>query len=230
MQFKEWKLNDFLDMIMPPLSRLNNHPIMPYKTNNIMWVNTLVYGGSGMGKTELMRMMAEQAVARYPKDKMEAVNIGRMFADPFLNRPTMLVGKPIKMYYLDDMTGKKISEKQKENWALLRHIMEEKSGPNGLLLTVLATHRYHSLFNTLRDQVQCFIAKSIPPAGSSPYDINLLKKFIGDAGYDLLAEKCNNKLLGKPYKEWTVFRVYDIIGYFDTPRATKNYLESWNYY
>jgi hypothetical protein len=212
---------------MPNLDVIRQQPIVPYPINSIRWDNCLVYGRPASEKTELMRLIAEQAASRYGPDIMAARNVGH-YMDRFLSMP-VFDKKPIQLFLFDDLTGIRLKPQQITSWFELRHSMYDKVGSTGLLFTMLATHEYFSIPKYLRQGISCLFVKSLPNPANT-YDYAWLKRVIGEDGLAFLSKMEYAKMFNSIERHFAVFKFLDITGYVETPMATKDFLQGWKYW
>jgi hypothetical protein len=223
---EEYTLEKFLNIVMPAMAQINNVPHTKYKLNNITWNNIIILGGPNMGKTELGRMFMEQAHNRY-LENLEPISIPRDKVDVFFNMPLLRVGKPVKFLHFDDLANKKLTERQKDNWYRFRHqVRRQAKSDNGLLITMLVTQSYYALPKVVRENFFCIIAKSTP---SNMSDERLIRKLFGEEGYQLLKKQTMDILLKKPHTDIAVFNLFGTIGWFKTPLAETDYMDSCEY-
>lgn len=227
-EFREWTMDELLDVIMPPMKVLKEVPQVPYTINSIHWENNLIYGRPDVGKTELIRLVAQKAAERYSPELMAARNVGHNM-DRFLNMPVFDVGKPIWLFMFDDLTGIKLNEQQRNTWFELRHSMAKKVGPIGLLMTWLVTHEYFSIPKYLRQGITCMFVKSLPNPANT-YDYAWLRRVIGDKGLQFLRLQEYRRIRNQLTDYYSVFKFLDIVGYVPTPMATKDYLQPWSFW
>lgn len=189
--------------------------------------NILVYGRARSVKTELMRWFAEIAMDRYSSGMLDVYNMGP-------NLPKWLAGptftpKPIQMYYFDDSDTIKLKRAEIQNWSAIRQIVKQATHqPEGILLTFIGTHEIFSLPKCLRENVEIFIARSIPQAVSF-YDQHFMKRLLGANGYAMLEAVTEKRLRYEEHDEIIVFRILDEVGWMKTDLATTNYLCNYDW-
>ncbi len=220
-----YKLEEFVELLMPTLEAIDRVPQVPYETNNWIWQNVLLYGSPGSGKSEGARLFAELAAKRYNPDVMAATNLERYIVE-FLSAP-FIEPKKIQLMFFDDLAGKKLSSTNQNEWILLRHTIQNITHlNNGLILTFLATQRYYALDKSLRESITSLIAFSTP---SNPFDASIIKRFIGEEAYAFLEFQKFLLMTRQTRKHYSAFYLNGIKGILDMPMAEIDFLRKWKF-
>lgn len=172
--------NEVYNYIFPQRHILLRKPDVSYKTNNIFQRQMLIVGGQQSGKTTSAQMIALKAIDLYGQSNVNAVS-SRDF-ELLMNHG--IKRKLVNILYFDDATLTKVPNDTLRDYFRIRHIMSKKTGyENGLIITIVGTHRFHSMPKELRSTCNVSLWKSSP---TNPYDRRTALGFIGDDGIQFL--------------------------------------------
>lgn len=200
---------------------LNYKPDLTYEVNNIFQRQVLLVGGQRSGKTTSVRTIALRAVNFYGRENVNAI-CSRDFKELMDHG---IERKFINILFFDDATLQDVPKKTLRDYFRIRHIVKRITGQsNGLVITVVGTHRYHSMPKELRSTCNLALWKSPP---SNPYDRNIAIGFVGERGVRLLEaielEKDNDPSLIGICVAYFLGRV----GLFITPEPKDNVLQEF---
>ena len=213
----------FYSHIFPSIKRIKHVPKTPYqdKMNSIIFKNIVIYAKMGEGKSELCRRIAEEGIKKYGIDNFSAQYVEE--GELEWARQYGLTGHLVNMLFIDNLTSQKISKDELREFFHIRHHWRDITNRNyGLLLTVLAVHRFHGLATELRTNIDALIVKNSP---TSPFDRSIIKKFITQDGIELLETLEKQREEALDLKRYSIFNIKSTIGVLDAPLATKNYLQ-----
>lgn len=203
------------------MSVLNHTPDVGYETNNIFQRQVLLVGGQRSGKTASVRAMALRAVNIYGRDRVNVTSC-RNFE---VLMKEGIERRFVNILFFDDATLQDVPKETLRDYFRIRHIIKQATGSsNGLVITIVGTHRYHSMPKELRSTCNVVLWKSPP---TNPYDRNTARQFVGDRGIALLEsielEKDNNPdLIGI-----CVAYFLGTVGMFITPEPKDNVVREW---
>jgi len=208
--------NEVYNYIFPQEHILLRKPDVPYRTNNIFQRQILIVGGQQSGKTTSAQMIALKAVDVYGRKNVNAVSS----KDFELIMKHGIEDKLVNILYFDDATLSKVPDEVLRNYFRIRHVVSERTNrTNGLVVTIVGTHRFHSMPKELRSTCNVSLWKSPP---TNPYDRKTAIGFIGNHGIRLL-ESIELEKQHKPELMGVgVAYFLNEIGMFITPQPLKN--------
>lgn len=208
----------FFDLLFPSWERINYSPNVEYDVNNVLFQFLLQFGRIGSGKTETCRSIVERAVEFYGEENVNAVSSESLYD---LIRYG-LDDKPIQILIYDDATLEDLASDTVRRLFKIRQRYQEISGrSNGYILAIVNTHRFHGLKIELRTNVDLAIWRSLP---SDPYDLNVMKKFVGQEGLEALEIIEAKRLKDPSWNKVAVFTSRLRKGLVILPLARKNYI------
>ena len=213
---------EILREIFPPYNKVVI-PVsddLPYKPNNIIWRNVILYGGQGAGKSELVRKLVEEACKIYGEKNVNALEIkaGRLdLCYGALNE------KPIHIVFVDDVTLVPQEKEALAKFFRIRHEFRELGNrTNGYILTIMGLHRFHGLPVEMRTNFDFIVCKSCP---DNKYDRDFLKQYAGERAIQTLARIDQNKLLNRELYQYSmVINKTGDVKWLKTGMAERNYL------
>lgn len=214
--------NDLLlKFILPNIETIEYSPEVSYDINNILFMSGNIFGDIASGKSSVARYIAEEAVKKYGKSKVNCVlessaNIIRLMKYGLRN-------KLVNILFSDDLTLRKIDREVLSLFFRIRHYHKERFGSNnGYILSLLGLHRFHSCVPELKNP-QFLIITTLP---SNPYDYSLTKKFIGEEAMELLQDIEEYRVDDPEYKKYSIYWLRTgNVGLLTTPLAQDNYME-----
>jgi hypothetical protein len=210
--------NDVYEYLFPSLEVLNRIPNVPYETNNIFQRQLLVVGGQQSGKTITAKAIAIEAIIKYGEDNVRAVS-SRDFK---LLMDHGIKDKMVNILFFDDATLTDVPKKTLRDYFRIRHIMKSRTGrSNGLVVTMVGTHRFHSMPKELRSTCNIVLWKSPP---TNPYDRTVALQFVKEQGLTLLESIELQKQYEPELLGICVAYFLNDIGLFITPQPRVNYM------
>lgn len=215
------RTDSFLSFLFPEQKQIEYMPMVDYDINSIIMQVVELYGKQGSGKTEFVRRTTELAVEKYGIENVNCVfsNHGSLH---YLQRYA-LDDKMIQILFCDNLTLKKVSKQALADFFEIRHIWKARTGRSiGYILVFLGVHRFHGSPVELRTNLDALVCKNSP---SSPFDFNVIKKFISANGVKdmemLERERKNDPSL----KRFSVFWRKGERGLLSLRMAKCNYME-----
>ena len=209
--------------LYPSMKILEYKPDVKYDTNNIFQRQVLLVGAQRSGKTASVRSIALKAVNTYGQQ-----NVNAIFCRDFeMLLKHGIEDKYVNILFFDDATLQDVPKNTLRDYFRIRHIVKKITRKsNGLIITVVGTHRYHSMPKELRSTCNLALWKSPP---TNPYDRSIAMKFVGDRGINILEsielEKDNDpSLIGI-----CVAYFLGTVGLFITPEPKDNVLRELLY-
>lgn len=189
------------------------------ESNLWIQIQTILYGGQGSGKTELVKWLLEQAVKKYGLENIEAY-----YAQADLKSLVELdFKKPVIVLFDDDATLEKLTNQTVKLFTRIRHLAKEKTGlTSGLVLTFVGLHRLHASDPLLRANFDCLICKSAP---TGKWDKDFLANYIGYEGVEFLAQIWKERRKDRSKYRYGVFWFPDMIGILENDLAENDYFE-----
>src|SRR5436853_7774130 len=161
-----------IDYLFPVIPNGNNN--RPYKTNDIIHRNVLVFSAQGQGKSEFCRALAEKYVERYGKDNVAAL-LSRLF--PRLIKSVGAVrDRPVQLFIWEDASLKKQRDEELAAFFNVRHIYQARTGQNkAVLITINNTHDLFAIKKKLRSSVYAIFFRGLH---TDDYDIRIAKAYL----------------------------------------------------
>ena len=209
---------DALKHIFPDTRRLAPKKRSSYSTNDIIPRNVIIVGSQSSVKTGTARFLAEIAVTWYGKDNVN-IAYSKGSIEPLFSA---IRNKLVNILICDDITLNKQSLESLQKFFQVRHVIEEMTGrTNGLVVTILITHRLYGIENPeLRASVDLFIFMSSPRG----FDKTATTQIIGKSGVALLENLDELKAEKDEDKSWGVCAYGRNIGLFYSKFAATDYL------
>jgi hypothetical protein len=206
----------FYDNLFLPLDQILIESEDPFDTNDIIQMTGVIIGRQGSGKSMIARSLCDEALRRYGMGNVNPV-WSRDFELLIYRGP---INVPVNILYYDDATLQKIDRDTMRDFFRIRHITKDVTGrTNGLVINIIGTHRYFSISKDLRSGCEFLIFKDTP---INPYDYNLTKRFIGDAGTGFLDEVNLKKFSDRDLFAWSVFYMKREAGALFNPKPKRN--------
>jgi len=215
----------FLAKLFPPIEQIMYSPSTSFKTNNVIWKSVVIYGKPGSGKTELVRSLVERAVQKYGQENVNAnmTQLGNLA----LLMKYGLNAQLVQILFADNITLVKPKKEVIKNFYCLRHYYQMLTGKNhGLIIAILAAHRFHSVNVNLRD-ADFLIARNSP---TSPWDNSIMKRYLGQEGINLLEILEEERMKNRKLWKFSVFYTKRKQGVLELPLATENFLNELDTY
>jgi len=214
----EDRTEEFFKILFPSWERINFSPDVSYETNNIIFQFLLQYGKIGSGKTETGRAIVEKAVEFYGEENVNAV-----ISDSLMELIRYgLDSKPVQILIYDDATLEDLrSNTLRELFKIRQTYARVSESLNGYVLAIVNTHRFHGLKVNLRTNIDLAIWRSLP---SDPYDISVVKRFIGSDGLETLQVIEENRLQDIKWNKVSIFTTRLEKGLLVLSLAKKDYI------
>lgn len=210
---------DVYRYLFPTVKELEHEPNAEYATNNILQRQVLLIGAQGSGKSTSAQQIALQAVIKYGKENVNACSSMEFELLMEYGIKDCLVN----ILFFDDATLAKIDSKTVRDFFRIRHLVREYTGrSNGLIITIVGAHRYHSMTKELRSTSNLVLWKSPP---TNPYDRSIARNFVGDSGIQLLESIELEKQQDTTLIGMCVAYFLNKVGVFYTPHPRYNVIQ-----
>lgn len=186
------------------MSKVGDYIFLPLETlreqKSIVHKHILIVGKQGSGKTTTLLNLIAYAVEKYAN---ELVVINGSFSSlnrfDTIKRVLAETKKHVALIFFDDFTLDEMNKKDLKQFFKIRHLYRKatKNG-YGLVVTVIITHRFHGIkYPELRNNADLIIFKS---GVTNPYDMNLIKGYIGEENFERLQFITKEMDLNPEYK------------------------------
>jgi len=221
----EDKTEYFYTQIFPKLESIVNTPKRNYPMNSIDFRNIVLFGTPASGKTETVRKIVEEAVKFYGKENVNATKCKSGELQGLLELG--LDKKLIQILFADDIMLEKPDRYLIARFFSIRHAWLALTKRNyGLIVGILATHRFHNILPALRTVFDALICREAP---DNKYDSIAIKNYIGEEAIDYLREVKRKRRKNKEFMRYSVVYSDKRVGILDTPLADSNYLSDLIY-
>jgi len=215
----------FYSQIFPKLETIVNTPKKNYPMNSIDFRNIVLFGTPASGKTETARAIVEEAVKIYGKENVNATKCKSGELQGLLELG--LNKKLIQILFADDIMLEKPDRYLMARFFSIRHTWLELTKRNyGLIVGILATHRFHNIFTALRTVFDALICREAP---DNKYDRISIENYIGKEAVKYLEGMKRKRRKNKELMRYSVFYSDHQVGILDTPLAECNYLDDLTY-
>lgn len=216
---------DIKKYLFPKIKVICDHPKTIYERNNIIQETIIVYGGPGSGKTSVIMRIVEEAWRSYGSQYVNA-RYSKEDIVPLLEHGWGNVGedaKRINILVADDLTLVKVPQYVLAKMFNIRHLMKEATRySEGLVLLIIAVHKYSAIPNELRQEPYMLLFRSIP---ENPYHKNQVKKWLGEDIMNKYRQIVYHRRDDPSLRGLTAYYNFFGSGIFDLPLASIDLLE-----
>ncbi|MGA2971873.1 MAG: hypothetical protein ABSE39_04515 [Candidatus Bathyarchaeia archaeon] len=181
----------FFDTIFPEEFR-RSHGL---GDNAIEQRHIIIYGRQGVGKTNCVNWLVQQAVIRYGKERVNVQSeSGENFGSLLVSRNW--TNQPVQILVVEDLTNVTFKRHGGEirDFFLIRHIMAQRTGlMEGICLVIFTCHRYHDTPISFRSDYDGLIVLSAP---TNDFDLKFIERKVTQNGIEILDKAESDGRLG----------------------------------